>query len=509
MPENDLGAREASSPPPPATWRRRLAPWIGIDPRGLAALRIGLGAVLIVDLSMRTGRFRALYTDEGLFPRGMVDPWMREWILPLHMWGGSFAWQALLFGAAVAAALLLLLGLHSRVACVVSWLLLTSLQARQPLVLNFGDDILRMGVFWAMFLPLGRTWSLDARRRGGDPGRGEPECSLASAAYLLQIAFIYLFTALLKTGPGWRRDGTALYYALSMDAWVTGVGVRLREIPLFVQLMTRATMILEAVGPFLLFVPVWWLRALTVLAFLTLHLGIAASYTLGIFPYTDLVVLLPFLPVRVWDAVERGLSRAGWVARATAAAPRPPAAWRGLGAAKNAVVATVLAYVFAYNLDSVGALRVPQWLAHAGHWLRVNQQWRMFTPDGPRFDGWFVIPGKLADGRQIDLSAHGPALTWQKPERVSRGNKPYRYSIYMWQMADPKTNHVLRRRWSDLMCRSWNATHPPGERLLGLEMHFMYEETLPPGQGVRIDPQFLHAHRCPGDGAEPAVPPGG
>jgi hypothetical protein len=499
MPDPGL---EAPSPPPLPAWRRRLAPWIGIDPRGLAALRIGLGAVLIVDLSMRTGRFRALYTDAGLFPIGMMDPWMREWILPLHTWSGAFWWQALLFGVAAAAALLLLLGLHSRVACLVSWLLLTSLQARQPLVLNFGDDILRMGLFWAVFLPLGRAWSLDTRRRGGDPGRGEPECSLASAAYLLQIAFVYFFTALLKTGAGWRRDGTALYYALSIDAFVTGIGVRLREIPWFVQLMTRATIALEAVGPFLLFAPVWWLRTLTVLGFLALHLGIAASYTLGIFPYTDLVVLLPFLPARVWDAVERALVRLGFVQPGPALASTSPRAQpRPLAWARNAAVGALLAYVFAYNLDSVGALEVPPPLERAGHWLRINQRWLMFTPDGPRFDGWFVIPGRLADGRQVDLSPHGPELTWRKPERISADNKPYRYSVFMWQMADPRTNHVLRRRWSELTCRSWNATHPPGERLLGLEMHFMYEETLPPGLGVRIEPQFLHAHTCPSDGS--------
>jgi hypothetical protein len=57
---------------------RRLAPVAGIDPRALAAPRIGLGAVLLIDLWMRTGRFKALYTDAGVFPRLYLEPCLRR-----------------------------------------------------------------------------------------------------------------------------------------------------------------------------------------------------------------------------------------------------------------------------------------------------------------------------------------------------------------------------------------------------------------------------------------------
>jgi hypothetical protein len=287
-----------------------------------------------------------------------------------------------------------------------------------------------------------------------------------------------------------------------MDAWVTPLGVRLRELPWLVWAVTRATLALEYVGPFLLFAPAWWLRSLTVLAFWALHLGIAASYTLGIFPFVDLVVLLPFLPPRVWDAVEAALARLGRVAgpprRADPTAGPAPAAgppWRAR--ARAGAVAALLAAVLAQNLASVGALRLPAWLASAGHWLRIDQQWRMFTPSAPRYDGWWVIPGTLADGRIIDLSPHGPELTWEKPARISANNRPFRWAVYLWQMSDPKTNHALRRRWSAWTCRTWNATHPPRERLVKLEMHFVSEETLPPGEGVRVEPHFLQAFTCP------------
>lgn len=464
----------------------RLAPWAGIDPRGLAALRIGLAAVLLIDLWTRTAFFSALYTDAGIFPRVFMDPWMRSTVAPLHRLGGSFAWQAALFAASAASAVCLLLGWRTRIAAVVSWLLLVSLHSRQPLVLNFGDDILRMAMFWSLFLPLGRVWSLDARRAPAGPDRLAPVCTLATVAYLLQIAFVYFFTALLKSGPDWHADGTALYYALHMDAWVTPLGVFLREYPRFLWLVTRATLILELVGPFLLFVPVWWLRTATVLAFWGLHIGIAMSYTLGIFPWTDLVVLMPFLPPRLWDLL--GGRRAGTELRLRVAADR-------LAAPVWAAVAVVLLYVTVYNVDSVRSLALPSWLTRTGNFLRVNQQWRMFTPDGPRRDGWFVIPGTLADGSAVDLSNRGPTLRWERPERLS-ATEPFRWQIYMWNISDPYTNHLLRKRFAEWSCRRWNASHPPEQRLLHLEIHFQYEETLPPGHGVRLEPRLLMEYDC-------------
>lgn len=465
----------------------RLAPIAGIDPRGLAALRIGLGAVLLIDLWMRTGRFRALYTDAGVFPRAFLEPWMRSTVAPLHQLDGSFAWQAFLFGAAALAALCLLLGLRTRVAALVSWLLLVSLHSRQPLVLNFGDDILRVALFWSLFLPLGRRWSLDARRAPVPVDPDAPVCSLATAAYLLQIAFVYFFTALLKSGPDWHRDGTALYYALSMDAWVTPLGVFLREFPWLVWFVTRATLVLEAVGPFLLFAPLAWLRTATVLAFWGLHLGIALSYTLGIFPWMDLVVLLPFLPRPVWDRLFGRRSHLGGPARVAPSDRRP---WQ------TAAIAAAFAYVLVYNVDSVRPLGLPGWLTSAGNWLRLNQQWRMFTPDGPRYDGWFVIPGQLVDGSRVDLSVHGPVLSWDKPARISAANRPFRWAVFMWQISDPYTNHLLRKRFAEWTCRTWNASHLPARRLERLAIHFQFEETLPPGQGVRLEPRLLLEYDC-------------
>ena len=464
---------------------------IGIDARALAVARVGFGVILLVDLGVRAQNLTTLYTDFGVFPRSRMDPWMWQMVAPLHWLAGTFRWEASLFVVAALFAASLALGYRTRISAVVSWLLLTSLHSRTPIVNDLGDDILRVCLFWSMFLPLGRCWSLDARRKGASEAASAPLCSLPGLAYLLQVAFIYFFTALLKSGADWRHDGTALYYALQIDNLVTSFGVWLRQFPAVLTCVTWSTIALEFAGPFLLFAPWWPIRTTAVVSFWGLHLGIATSYRLGIFPWTDLVILIPFVPAPVWDRLQRLAGRAPAPARP----PRPDgrfAPWLA------ACAGALLIYVLSCNVKSVWpGFPMPSWLTDAGTRLRINQAWRMFTPTPPHEHGWWVIPGRLANGEFVDLSVHGPALTWQKPALTSGDYPSFRLLIYMNHISDP-ANTALRRRWIEWTCRHWNADHAAADRLERIEMYYMVEKTPPPSQGSSPpEKRFLIGMDCP------------
>jgi hypothetical protein len=96
------------------------------------------------------------------------------------------------------------------------------LHARNPLVLQGGDVLFRMLLFWSIFLPLGARCSLDAlRRRSAEPlpDRVSSPCTLA---LMLQVCFVYWFAAAIKSDPVWRHEGSAgnaahrPYYAASL-----------------------------------------------------------------------------------------------------------------------------------------------------------------------------------------------------------------------------------------------------------------------------------------------------
>ena len=307
--------------------RAALRETFSLDPRSLALFRVGTGALLLGDLALRARNLRALYTDEGLLPRALLSAPGWHTVAPFHQWSGTFAWEAFLFGVAAVFAVLLGIGYRTRLAAAASWLLLVSLQARNPVVGHYGDEIFRVVFFWAVFLPLGRCASLDARRRP-DPARFAPVVSVAAAALLLQMASIYFFTALMKRGPDWHRDGTALYYALSQDWRARPLAARLLAHPALLRGLTRATLALEFFGPLLLLSPFWNgpLRTAVVLALLGFHVGLGATMHVGsLFPGMTCVALVALLPPWFWErltSLARHRGRPGEPRRARARGAR-------------------------------------------------------------------------------------------------------------------------------------------------------------------------------------------
>ncbi len=487
-----------------------LTPWervFSIDRRALALLRVGLAAALLLDLSLRAGSLTAMVTDVGVLPRRLMDPWMRETIAPLHSLSGSLPLQVALHLLAFASALLLLVGRFTRVAAVVSWILLLSLQARNPLVLNFGDAILRTGLFWALFLPLGSHWSLDAARSG--PPDPRPVCSVASAGFLLQICFLYFFTAVEKSGRDWHEDGLALYYALQLDWLALPPALWLRDQLLATKLLTRATLVLEYVGPFLLLMPFWPVRLFAVLGFWALHLGISATLNIGfLFPWIDITVLAAFLPREVWDALgvlgRRVLGGAPPSPAPERPAPRLPV--RLPTRIGSALAAVLIALVLVANILGMGKDgRLPAPLARGLRAVGLEQRWEMFSPDVPRRDGWFVMPARLADGRVIDAGFHGPALAWEKPASISGDFPTARWgTLLMNQLSNQRANGNLRRAYARYVCHEWNRNHPPTERLERVDVFFMLEPSVRPGRRPVVEPRYMASHDCPRPGQPPA-----
>src|SRR5690606_10376590 len=136
-----------------------------LDLRALALLRIGLGALLLIDLYTRATDLEAHYANTGVLPLPAL--FSHEWnpyFFSFHTGSGLWQVQAIFFLLAAFFAVCLLLGYKTRLATVLSWALLVSLHNRNPLILQGGDDLVRMLLFWSIFLPLGSFYSLDSRK---------------------------------------------------------------------------------------------------------------------------------------------------------------------------------------------------------------------------------------------------------------------------------------------------------------------------------------------------------
>lgn len=136
--------------------------YLGLDLRSLALFRVALAGATLADLACRVGAAHAFYSDAGLLPRAaqlaLADPAS----LSLHLAGGATGFILALLLIQCLLALMVLAGARTRLATTLSFVLLVSLNARNPLVLLPGDALLAALWFWALFLPLSARWSLDA-----------------------------------------------------------------------------------------------------------------------------------------------------------------------------------------------------------------------------------------------------------------------------------------------------------------------------------------------------------
>jgi hypothetical protein len=142
---------------------------------------------------------------------------------------------------------------------------------------------------WTAFLPLGSAFSVDAwrARKAGTPTIS-PVVSWAVFVVMLQLAIIYAFNAIHKTGETWV-DGSAVYWLAHQERLVTWLGYWMREHLSFwvFQGFTYTSLVIEYLLPILILSP-WgrpWTRRAAIAGIWALHLGIAANANGGLFTF--------------------------------------------------------------------------------------------------------------------------------------------------------------------------------------------------------------------------------
>jgi hypothetical protein len=489
----------------PGFVRRVATEMFGIDLRGLAVLRIALASLVLLDLLQRARYLTAQYTDDGVLPRAALVPRFLDGpgYLCLHLISGGASIQAGLFLAAALFAIGLLLGWRTRLCTVLSWFLLASLHSRNPIILQGGDTLLRMMLFWGIFLPLGRIWSVDKLRRQG-PALPQRILSTGTLALLLQVAMMYWFSAFLKTDASWARDHTAVFMALSLDHFATPLGKSLLPYHEVLHWFTRLTIWVEAFGPVIAFAPQrWtWVRAGAVAVFVGMHASMALCLHLGFFPFICAAAWLAFLPGAFWDLVDRKSRRfrkavAGhasrWIGAGCDSAPVRPT-----GYVAQIAAGVCMMYVLLWNIRTVAPELVEGIFPSSIDWFaqitRVDQRWDMFSPAPLSEDGWFVMPAQLRDGTEIDAFRGAQPVRWEKPRHIARDYPNDRWRKYLVLLAE-KGNSDLRIHFVNHLKRQWNKGHPPARQIACLDIYLMMERTIPGAAPAPPRPILLWSDR--------------
>ncbi|MFC7187382.1 HTTM domain-containing protein [Halorubrum yunnanense] len=433
---------------------------VGVDRRALAAFRIALGTVLLVDLGLRARNLRAFYTDAGVLPRSaLAEAYPLAARFSLHAVSGATPPVALLFLVAGAAAVALAVGHRTRLAAAVSLVLLASLQARNPFVLNAGDKLLAQLLAAGLFCPLGARWSLDAVR--GRPSSGELVHTArnrfvgpASALLLAVVVVVYLANAVEKLrGTAWLR-GEAVGQVFRLTYLHGPLGELFPEVPALLAVATYGWLALLVASP-LLVASAGRVRAALTGSLVAAHLSMALALQLGVFPLVSAAGLLPFFPPFVWGRVEEVVGPTGARLRRSAESvlandprnggPRdratrgPPDRAVGTppgrtvsGRVATAVAAVLLVSLLAWNGMAVGLVDAPEPVATTAD--PTEYGWDMFAPNPSSIDARLLATATTADGDAVD-ALYGDPVAVDRPPSDARAYPTARWRKYLTLLA--------------------------------------------------------------------------
>ncbi len=447
-----------------------------LDPRALAFMRIGMALLCLFDLSLRYSDISALYSDEGIWPsRIMYNLGWQTGFWTLHALSDSTIWCKCLFLLHGLAALLLLIGYRTRLATFIVLVLSISLHNRNLFVLQAGDDLLRLTLFWGLFLNWGSCYSFDSIRLKNKNLFPVP----AGFAYLLLIASVYFFTALLKDDKEWHSDGSALYYALSLEQLRLPFGDWLYPHESLLKLLTHAVYVVELLLPFLILWPSQkgQSRLIAFILIIFLHLSIGMCLYVGLFFVISIVSALGILPASVFDQLEVRIK----LLKPKQNSPKP-----NINQSLNLLLKLKYLFIFCVvvlclllNLSSLSwfPYQAGKELRFTTNALRLNQYWGMFSPGILKKDGWMVYHGYDSLGRQWDLRLNTDFVDYAKPQHIVRLYKSDRWRKLAENMQNDRFT-FLRHLYAAHYLKQWNNKHPE-KPIKTLYLYFMEQETLP------------------------------
>jgi hypothetical protein len=282
----------------------RVRPLISIDFRSLAAFRVIASLTTLYVCAVFYPDLITFYSNSGLLGTELLNEYY-----PHHRFSllALFPSDVLIYAVwlgLVLSAICLLFGYRSRTSAAICFLLYLSLAGRNPIINQAGDVLHPLLLFWAIFLPTGRVFGIDgALEKDRNTFETPSILSIATIGLLLQVLYVYVFGALLKTGDYWVPNGQAILIAMHLDTFATGASHFARDYAVILALLTFFVFYLELLAPLILFFPdkKQRVRAIGVALLVMMHFGFRLFLSIGHFWLSSLSSLMTYIPTRVWD----------------------------------------------------------------------------------------------------------------------------------------------------------------------------------------------------------------
>lgn len=284
-----------------AVWKRLVDFFFPIQSdEWLTVLRIGLAIqVLLYCLSMwKDWNYLLAGTGRGLISRDLSETALAGessliprlgWLVTIgsHFGLGEVAMLNAAWFFLVLAACFLLVGLFSRTAAILTWLLHLA-SVKSAVLLAYGmDDLTTIGLFYLVVSPLPDRFSLDHILRKATPKNPQLN-GLLRRVLQIHLCIIYFFGGIVKlVGPGWW-NGDSLWRALTHPPFNVISPDVLVEWRYFFPFVGMSVWLIEIAYPLL----IWSNRTRNVWLFLVIGMHVAIGVTMGMYLFALVMIVL-------------------------------------------------------------------------------------------------------------------------------------------------------------------------------------------------------------------------
>ncbi|WP_254863256.1 HTTM domain-containing protein [Halovivax gelatinilyticus] len=521
---------------------------IRIDTRSLAVFRVFVGLLVVADLLLRSRSFSFFYTDDGVITQELARLYAPDHAVSIYYFTSDPTVIAGLFVLQGLFAVQLIVGYKTRLAMILTFLGVISLDHHNPLVLSYADTLFRLLCFWAIFLPLGERWSIDALQRERAPRPSV--ANLATLFALSQMVFMYVVNGIHKTQSPLWRSGEAAPLVFGLDEMTFLLGDSFRGFETLLQIGGFTWFVMLLFG-WLLIALRGRPRLLLTGLFVGGHLSFALTVRIGAFAYVALAGLTLFLQGQFWRdgalvidrlglsalpaKIQSGTSRPG---RALATVlPTLRVEYEPIDRLRRVTYRGTLTVILVTVL--ITALVVPvqamvlldqdldeeerfekaveettgiEYVYTVASSLGIDQPaWSIFAPTPRTTDRYYVFPARTVDGERIDVYNDGRPFTFDRAyDELQKQHGTYRERFYMNSIRRATVVTDAPELLADHLCETWPDEH--GTELRSIEMFEVTEdvtfETIDDHENRDREYSFIYRHGCGDFPAEiVAIPP--
>ena len=418
---------------------------------------------------------------------------------------------------------------------ILSWFLYLSLTLRNTWMNFILDRYFHYTLFYAMFLPLDRCWSIQQSNRTTTTNNNNHwVVSAASIALKLQVTWIYLDAGAGKyMDPleGWTYHADPLP-ALDTYARHTVVARYLYALlrPEGLRLLTPTVVWVELLAApiTLLCSCMGWKRLVyaSIAIVCSLHIGIALTVrNTVLLSLVACCAWMPFLPqdnglilntstvsnshgggdsvttqgVRKTDSAIPGSEQVSSTSKTDSQNPTPPRPTNESTMFQIVSFFIIICFIGGSVWFETMSGQCDQSMEHIWSTL-LHNRWNVFV-GAEEYVTWEIAPGRLADGSVVDVWGRTRSVNWNLPGGGAPSTstaRPGRWRSFPYLAGlEGDAGKVL---W-DYLCKQWDREHDaildPGQKLLRYNFFMLQADVLPNMGFSSTRKRLIHAHECP------------